>query len=99
MYNVCVLVRLSVVLYITVLYMYCFRFADGTFQALRPPMTQLFSIHAFVEHDDSVKQIPLVFVLMTKRRKRDYRAVFKALKQAVPAELKLKRYAVTFCVI
>ena len=39
-------------------------YVDGTFHVV----TQLWSIHAFVRVDDEMKQVPLVFVLMSSRR-------------------------------
>ena len=50
-------------------------YVDGTFKLCRPPFTQLFTINAFVRKDSCVKQIPLVFVLMSGKEKKDYRKV------------------------
>ena len=52
-----------------------YRFADGTFKLVKAPFTQLWSIHAFVRHGTVSKQIPLVFVLMSSRRKVYYNTI------------------------
>jgi len=54
-------------------------YIDGTFKIVRRPFTQLLSIHAFVKKNGAMKHVPLCFILMSHRRKRDYRVVFKAL--------------------
>ena len=45
-------------------------YADGTFDVVWKPFTQLFSIHAFVRSDSCIKQVPLMFVIMPGKRKR-----------------------------
>ncbi|XP_063419689.1 uncharacterized protein LOC134704838 [Mytilus trossulus] len=64
-------------------------FCDGTFKILADPFAQLWSIHAFIHKGDSYKQIPLVFCLMSRRKGRDYVAVFQRLKEVLlrPAEV------------
>ena len=50
-------------------------YTDGTFKVVKAPFTQLVSIHAFVRADDTMKQLPLCFLLMSGKTKRDYKKV------------------------
>jgi len=56
-------------------------YMDGTFKVVRSPFIQLFSIHAFVRTREVIKQIPLCFVLMSAKRKKDYKAVFNIIRE------------------
>ena len=47
-------------------------YMDGTFRVVNNPWQQLFSIHAFIKSGNSMKQIPLVFCVMSGKRKEDY---------------------------
>jgi len=59
-------------------------YVDGTFKMVRRPFHQLLSIHAYVQRNGTMKHVPLLFVLMSHRRKQDYRAVFQAIKLYCP---------------
>lgn len=54
-------------------------YVDGTFKVLRHRDTfeQLFSVHAFIKKDGETKQVPLTYVFMSRRRKKDYKKVLK----------------------
>jgi len=60
-------------------------FVDATFRVVREPFYQLFSIHAFVSSDgQNVKQVPLLFAVMSGKRACDYRAIYTWIQDNVP---------------
>ena len=51
-----------------------------------------FSIHAFLNHGNKMKYITIAFILMSRRQKKDYIAVFRHLRSFLPEPLRLKNY-------
>ena len=58
-------------------------YMDGTFKVVKPPFTQLYTIYAFIQRGHSLKQVPLVFILMSGRKAKDYKRVFEKVKELI----------------
>ena len=70
-------------------------YVHGTTKVVKAPFTQLFSIHSFVRSGECTKQVPLAFILMSGKRKRDYRNVLKVIK-ALTRDRKLVKFVLDF---
>ena len=71
-------------------------YVDATFKVVKQPFTQLFSVHAFVKKDEQLKQLPLAFVVMSRRRKKDYKRVLRALIAALPKRPRVQAVVADF---
>ena len=60
-------------------------FVDGTFRLVKAPFMQLFVIQAFVTNDECSKNIPLAFVLMSRRTMVDYVEVLNRICHSLPS--------------
>ena len=51
------------------------RFIDGTFKVVRKPFVQLLTVNAFVKKGEAIKQLAFLYIIMSRRKKKDYVAV------------------------
>ena len=71
-------------------------YIDATFKVVNKPFYQLFSVHVFIKEGKCMKQVPVAFVLMSRRRKIDYEAVFKHLVEKLGNQQNVKRVVADF---
>ena len=71
-------------------------YVDGTFKLCQQPFSQLFMINAFVQSGEQAKQVPLVFVLMSGKRKRDHRAVLQEVLSLLPSPPEVTKVTLDF---
>ena len=71
-------------------------YVDATFNVVKAPFTQLFTIHSFIRKDGEAKQVPLIFVLMSGKSKHDYKKVMKKIKSLLPRQAAVQKVATDF---
>ena len=54
---------------------------DGTFKIVRTSFLQLLSVHSFIKKDGIIKQVPLCYVLMSRKKKKGYVAVIRKIAE------------------
>ncbi|KAK2158833.1 hypothetical protein LSH36_163g04053 [Paralvinella palmiformis] len=71
-------------------------YVDATFHIIRQPLYRLFTVDAFVQEADNMKQVPLVQVVMAGRRKDGHSAVIQAIKDILPRPLRVQLIVMGF---
>ena len=71
-------------------------YIDGTFKLCRHPFNQLMTVNAFIRTDDHAKQVLLLFVLMSGRKKSDYKKVLKRLLEILPSAPAVQQVTLDF---
>ena len=71
-------------------------YMDSTFILCCTPFHQLLTINAFVKSDDCTKQVPLLFAVMTGRKKQDYRVVPQTVISLMPVMPAVRKVTLDF---
>lgn len=71
-------------------------YVDRTFKLCCQPFSQLFSINTFVTSGKQAKQVPLLFILMSGKRKWDYNAVLQEVLSLLPSPPAVRRITLDF---
>ena len=72
------------------------RYLDGTFELVKKPFYQLFTIHCFIKDGDDFKQTPCVFILMSGKKKKDYIKVIGSVISKLPAPPAVTKFTTDF---
>ena len=48
---------------------------------MKKPFTQLWTVHVFARVNNNIKQVPLIYVLMSSKRKKDYQRVLQVIQE------------------
>ena len=62
-------------------------YVDGTLKSVGAPFVQLWSIHLFISHGDSVKQVPVLYSLMSGKSTEDYKVILEHISQSNALEI------------
>ena len=62
-------------------------YVDGTCKSVGAPFVQLWSIHVFISHGDSVKQVPVLYSLMSGKSTDDYKEILEYISQSNALEI------------
>ena len=71
-------------------------YIDGTFKLCRQPFTQLPIINVSIKHEDLAKQVPLLFILMSGRKKNNHCKIFKQLLEILVSAPATKQITLDF---